>query len=89
MLKSGNSAALPLTCSLMYSVIAHVQIMVMHNICYTVARGNLPKSMEQMYQDGAPVVITRKAEGAVVMIDLLNIFKYFVEGITRTHCLGR
>lgn len=42
----------------------------MQSISYTSARGNLAKTMEQVCQDHAPVVITRKGEGAVVMISM-------------------
>lgn len=42
----------------------------MQSISYTSARGNLAKTMEQVCQDHAPVAITRKGEGAVVMISM-------------------
>lgn len=42
----------------------------MRSISYTSARGNLAKTMEQVCQDHAPVAITRKGEGAVVMISM-------------------
>jgi len=42
----------------------------MQSISYTTARGNLAKTMEQVCQDHAPIAITRKGEGAVVMISM-------------------
>lgn len=42
----------------------------MQSISYTSARGNLAKTMEQVCQDHAPIAITRKGEGAVVMISM-------------------
>ncbi len=39
-------------------------------ISYTVARANLAKMMEQVCNDHAPVIITRKREAPVVMISL-------------------
>lgn len=42
----------------------------MQSISYTSARGNLAKTMKQVCQDHAPVAITRKGEGAVVMISM-------------------
>ncbi|MFL0798736.1 MAG: type II toxin-antitoxin system prevent-host-death family antitoxin [Cellvibrionaceae bacterium] len=42
----------------------------MQSISYTAARSNLAKTMEQVCQDHAPVAITRKGEGAVVMISM-------------------
>ncbi|EGJ33156.1 PhdYefM prevent-host-death family protein [Moorena producens 3L] len=42
----------------------------MQSISYTSARGNLAKTMEKVCQDHAPVAITRKGEGAVVMISM-------------------
>jgi len=42
----------------------------MDAISYTAARANLSKTMEQVCQDHAPVIITRKRESAVVMISL-------------------
>lgn len=42
----------------------------MQSISYTSARSNLAKTMEQVCQDHAPVAITRKGEGAVVMISM-------------------
>ncbi|WP_096086611.1 type II toxin-antitoxin system Phd/YefM family antitoxin [Agaribacterium haliotis] len=42
----------------------------MQSISYTAARNSLAKTMEQVCQDHAPVAITRKGEGAVVMISM-------------------
>lgn len=42
----------------------------MQSISYTAARSRLAKTMEQVCQDHAPVAITRKGEGAVVMISM-------------------
>ena len=42
----------------------------MQSISYTTARGNLAKTMEKVCQDHAPIAITRKGEGAVVMISM-------------------
>jgi antitoxin YefM len=42
----------------------------MNSISYTSARSNLAKTMEQVCNDHAPIAITRKGEGAVVMISM-------------------
>lgn len=42
----------------------------MDAISYTAARANLAKIMEQVCNDHAPVIITRKREAPVVMISL-------------------
>lgn len=42
----------------------------MQSLSYTAARSNLAKTMEQVCEDHAPVAITRKGEGAVVMISM-------------------
>jgi antitoxin YefM len=42
----------------------------MQSMSYTSARSNLAKTMEKVCQDHAPVAITRKGEGAVVMISM-------------------
>ncbi len=42
----------------------------MDSISYTSARSNLAKTMEQVCNDHAPVAITRKGEGTVVMISM-------------------
>ena len=44
----------------------------MESISYTSARSNLAKTMEQVCNDHAPVAITRKGEGAVVMISMAD-----------------
>ncbi len=42
----------------------------MDAISYTVARANLSKTMEQVCNDHAPIIITRKRESPVVMLSL-------------------
>lgn len=42
----------------------------MESISYTAARSNLAKTMEQVCDDHAPIAITRKGEGAVVMMSM-------------------
>lgn len=42
----------------------------MQSISYTSARSNLAKTMEQVCDDHTPIAITRKGEGAVVMISM-------------------
>lgn len=42
----------------------------MESISYTAARSNLAKKMEQVCDDHAPIAITRKGEGAVVMMSM-------------------
>lgn len=42
----------------------------MDSISYTSARSNLAKTMDQVCDDHAPVAITRKGQGAVVMISM-------------------
>ncbi len=42
----------------------------MESISYTAARSNLAKKMDQVCDDHAPIVITRKGEGAVVMMSM-------------------
>lgn len=42
----------------------------MESISYTNARSNLAKTMTKVCDDHAPVAITRKGEGAVVMISM-------------------
>lgn len=42
----------------------------MQSISYTSARSNLAQTMEKVCQDHAPIAITRKGEGAVVMISM-------------------
>ena len=44
--------------------------MIMNSISYTAVRSNLAKTMEQVCDDHAPIAITRKGEGAVVMISM-------------------
>lgn len=42
----------------------------MESLSYTSARSNLAKTMEKVCSDHAPVAITRKGEGSVVMISM-------------------
>lgn len=42
----------------------------MDSISYTSARSNLAKTMDQVCEDHAPIAITRKGEGAVVMMSM-------------------
>jgi antitoxin YefM len=42
----------------------------MNSLSYTAARSNLAKTMDQVCNDHAPIAITRKGEGAVVMISM-------------------
>ena len=42
----------------------------MNSISYTAARSNLAKTMEQVCDDHSPIAITRKGQGAVVMISM-------------------
>ena len=44
----------------------------MESISYTAARSNLAKKMEQVCDDHAPIAITRKGEGAVVMMSMAD-----------------
>lgn len=42
----------------------------MQSMSYTAARKNLAKTMKQVCDDRAPIAITRKGEGAVVMMSM-------------------
>ncbi len=42
----------------------------MDSISYTSARSNLAKTMDKVCEDHAPVAITRKGQGAVVLISM-------------------
>jgi len=42
----------------------------MQSISYTAARSNLAKTMQKVCDDHNPIAITRKGEGAVVMISM-------------------
>lgn len=42
----------------------------MESISYTTARSKLAKTMDQVCEDHAPIAITRKGEGAVVMMSM-------------------
>ena len=44
----------------------------MDAISYTAARANLSKTMEQVCNDHAPIIITRRRESPVVMISLAD-----------------
>jgi antitoxin YefM len=46
------------------------RLMDMKSISYTAARSNLAKTIERVCEDHAPVAITRKGEGAVVMMSM-------------------
>lgn len=46
------------------------RINVMDSISYTSARSNLAKTMDQVCDDHAPIAITRKGEGTVVMMSM-------------------
>ncbi len=42
----------------------------MEAITYTAARQNLAKTMEKVCRDRAPMIVTRKSSGSVVMMSL-------------------
>ena len=42
----------------------------MKALSYTALRSNLAKTMEKVCEDHEPIIITRKSEGAVVMLSL-------------------
>jgi antitoxin YefM len=42
----------------------------MKALSYTALRSNLAKTMEKVCDDHEPIIITRKSEGAVVMLSL-------------------
>jgi len=42
----------------------------MDAIAYSTARANLASTMEQVCEDHAPIIITRKGSGSVIMISL-------------------
>lgn len=42
----------------------------MKAVSYTALRSNLAKTMESVCEDHEPIIITRKSEGAVVMLSL-------------------
>ncbi len=42
----------------------------MKALSYTALRSNLAKTMEKVCDDHQPIIITRKSEGAVVMLSL-------------------
>ncbi|MBV2096643.1 MAG: type II toxin-antitoxin system prevent-host-death family antitoxin [Candidatus Thiodiazotropha sp.] len=42
----------------------------MYAIAYSIARAKLASTMDQVCEDHAPVIITRKGAGSVVMISL-------------------
>jgi antitoxin YefM len=44
----------------------------MKSISYTSARSSLAKTMEKVCEDHAPIAITRKGEGAVVMMSMAD-----------------
>ena len=56
----------------MYIIMYMYRIMIVESISYTSARSNLAKTMEKVCDDHAPVAITRKGEGAVVMMSMAD-----------------
>jgi antitoxin YefM len=46
------------------------EVIQMDSISYTAARSNLAKTMEQVCDDHAPVAITRKGQGTVVLMSM-------------------
>ena len=56
----------------MYIILYMYRMMIVESISYTSARGNLAKTMEKVCDDHAPVAITRKGEGAVVMMSMAD-----------------
>jgi len=56
----------------MYLIMYTYRLHTMESISYTSARSNLAKTMERVCDDHAPVAITRKGEGAVVMISMTD-----------------
>jgi antitoxin YefM len=44
----------------------------MKSISYTSARSSLARTMERVCEDHAPIAITRKGEGAVVMMSMAD-----------------
>lgn len=48
----------------------HVHDPIMNSISYTLARSNLAKTMDRVCDDHVPVAITRKGQGAVVMMSM-------------------
>ena len=46
------------------------RLITMDSISYTSARSNLAKTMDKVCEDHAPVAITRKGEGSVVLISM-------------------
>jgi len=54
----------------MYIILYMYGDILMESISYTSARSNLAKTMEQVCNDHAPIAITRKGEGSVVMISM-------------------
>jgi antitoxin YefM len=71
-LRREASDSLDLLCAdkITYSFMYMYGIMIMKSISYTAARSNLAKTMEQVCDDHAPIAITRKGEGAVVMMSM-------------------
>jgi len=46
------------------------EVIIMKALSYTALRNTLAKTMEKVCEDHEPIVITRKSEGAVVMLSL-------------------
>lgn len=57
-------------CYHLYSITYMYGFDTMDSISYTSARSNLAKTMKQVCNDHAPVAITRKGAGAVVMMSM-------------------
>lgn len=55
---------------ILYGILYMYRLLKMESISYTSARSNLAKTMEKVCDDHAPVAITRKGEGAVVLISM-------------------
>ena len=47
-----------------------IEVYVMKALSYTALRNTLAKTMEKVCEDHEPIIITRKNEGAVVMLSL-------------------
>lgn len=54
----------------MYVILYMYRFLNMESISYSAARSNLAKTMTRVCEDHAPIAITRKGEGAVVMISM-------------------
>lgn len=66
----------------------------MKSISYTAARSNFARTMEEVCDDHAPIAITRKGEGTVVMMSMdnyeaLDETAYLLRKHGKTICIGR